>query len=145
VRRFLVLLALAAVAAACADAGSRLREHTYPPSFEYIEPSQLHSSMWKLAWEMRRLDHALREPASDSAQQQQQVAEILTEVEEAVEGVATPGSVTQHPLLNRNLPHFRDQVRRARAEVARTPPSYFDATALAGSCSACHATAVAGS
>ena len=142
-RRCLLLIALAATS--CADAGSRLREHTYPPSFEYIEPSRLHSSMWKLAWQVQRLDRALREPTADAAQQQSQVGEILMAMEEAVEDIATPGRVTQHPLLNRNLPRFREQVRRARAEATRTPPNYFDATALVGSCSTCHATAIAGS
>jgi hypothetical protein len=118
-----------------------LRDHTYPPSFEYIERSRLRSAMWMLAWEMKNLDRTLRVPAGDPAQQQQQVAEILMRVEQATDGIATPGRVTQHPLLNRNLPRFRELVQRARDDAAHTPPSYFAATALAGSCSACHGSA----
>jgi hypothetical protein len=135
------VIALALTALGCGSAGERLREHTYPPSFEYIEQSRLQSAMWELAWEVRRLDHALREPTSDPAAQQQQIAEILSRVETAVDGIATPGRVTQHPLLNRNLPRFRDLVDRARSDAARTPPSYFTATTLVGSCSACHGSA----
>lgn len=134
----LALLLLALAALSCGSAGERLREHTYPPSFEYIEQSRLQSAMWALAWEVRSLDHALRASAGDSAAQQQQVAEILSRLEAAVDGIATPGRVTQHPLLNRNLPRFREQVRRARIDAARTPPNYFTATTLVGSCSACH-------
>jgi hypothetical protein len=139
VRRSLLLLVLAAIA--CSDPGARLREHTYPPSFEYIEPSRLQSSMWKLAWEVQGLDRALRHPAGDPGAQQRQVVEILMRVEDAADGIATPGRTTQHPLLNRNLPQFRERVRRARADAGRTPPNYFTATALVGSCSACHAVA----
>lgn len=135
----LVLLGLALLA--CRDAGPRLREHTYPPSFEYVERSNLESAMWQLAVDIRRLDRTLREPASDPAQHQQQVVEILTQVQEAVGSIATPGRVTQHPLLNRNLPRFRELVQRARDDVARTPPNYYSATALSGSCSACHGSA----
>ena len=138
-QKSLVLLGLLLLA--CRDPGPRLREHTYPPSFEYIEQSRLQSAMWELAWEVRNLDHALRDPARDPAAQQQQVAEILSRVEAAVAGIATPGRVTQHPLLNRNLPRFREQVRRARADAERTPPNYFTATTLVGSCSACHGSA----
>jgi hypothetical protein len=139
VSRSLLLLVLTAIG--CADPGPRLREHTYPPSFEYIERSRLQSAMWTLAWEMKTLDRTLREPASNPAQQQQAVAEILNRVEDAVGSIATPGRVTQHPLLNRNLPRFRELVRHARDDIARTPPNYFSATALAGSCAACHGSA----
>jgi len=123
----------------CAEAAPRLREHTYPPSFEYVDRSHLHSAMWTLAGEMTDLDHKLRDPAGDPAQQQQDVADLLKRVEETVDGIATPGRVTQHPLLNRNLPRFREMVQRARDGVSRTPPSYYSATALTGICSACHA------
>jgi hypothetical protein len=136
--RYSIVLLLPLALNACRDAGPRLREHTYPPSFEYVERSNLHSAMWQLAVDIQRLDRTLREPVSDPAQHQQQVMEILTQVEDAVASIATPGRVTQHPLLNRNLPRFRELVQRARDDVARTPPSYFSASALSGSCAACH-------
>jgi hypothetical protein len=139
VRQSIFLLVLALLA--CRDSGERLREHTYPPSFDYIEQSRLQSSMWTLAFEVRSLDRTLRHPAGDSAEQQRQVAEILMRIDGAAGGIATPGRVTQHPLLNRNLPRFREQVRRAREDAARTPPNYFFATAIVGSCTACHSSA----
>ena len=126
---------------ACRDPGARLREHTYPPSFQYIEPSRIQSSMWRLAWEVQSLDRTLRQPIGDPAEQQRQVIEILMRVDSAVSGIASPGRVTQHPLLNRNLPRFREQVRRARADAQRMPPNYFTATTLVGSCSSCHGSA----
>ena len=138
-RSLIALLALALVA--CPTAGSRLREHTYPPTFQYIEQSHLQSSMWVLASEVQHLDRALRHPAADAEEQRRQVADVLIAMQRAVDGIATPGRVTQHPLLNRNLPRFREQVQRARTDVARTPPSYFTATTLVGSCSACHGSA----
>jgi hypothetical protein len=97
--------------------------------------------MWVLASEVRRLDRTLRQPAGDPAEQQRQVAEILMRVDGAIGGIATPGRVTQHPLLTRNLPRFREQVQRARADIARTPPNYFFATTIVGSCTACHGSA----
>jgi mono/diheme cytochrome c family protein len=126
------------VGSACADPWPRLREHTYPPSFEYIDPSRLQSAMWELAFEVQRLDRSLQHPADDPADQQRHVAEILSRMDGAVDRLSTPGRVTQHPLLNRNLPRFREQVRRARADAALDPPNYFAATMLLGSCAACH-------
>jgi hypothetical protein len=137
VRQSLLLLLVVAVAA-CRGAGTRVREYTYPPSFEYIDESRLDSAMWVLAREVGNLERALRQPDGDPAAQQRAVAEILTRVEAAAGSLSTPGRVTQHPLLNRHLPRFREQVRRARADAARTPPNYFFAAELAGSCSACH-------
>jgi hypothetical protein len=133
---FFSFLAIALLS--CADSAARVRDHTYPPSFEYIEPSRLHSSMWKLASEVQHLETTLRDPASDPAAQQRAVTEILSRMEEVAGGIATPGRVTQHPLLNQNLLRFRNQIRHAREEAEREPPSYFSATMLAGSCSACH-------
>ena len=87
---------------------------------------------------MTVLEDALRHPAADAGEQQRAVGAILARVDGAVDSFAKPGQVTQHPLLNQNLPQFRAQVRRARADVERTPPNYFFASALAGSCSGCH-------
>jgi hypothetical protein len=140
-QRLITLLVMLA-AIGCADSATRVREHTYPPSFEYVERADLESAMWQLAANIQRLDRSLREPASDPAQQQQQVVEILGKIQQAALSVATPGRVTQHPLLNHNLPRFRELVGRARDDARRTPPSYFSATALSGSCSACHGSAV---
>jgi hypothetical protein len=127
--------------AACNHSGEQLRAHTYPPSFEYIDESKLHSTMWVLAREVTQLEKTLRDPAADPAAQQRAVSEILARVDAAVGGIVTPGRVTQHPLLNQNLPGLRNQVSRARAGVARTPPNYFFASELAGACSACHGSA----
>jgi hypothetical protein len=135
---FLVLGALA-----CAGSAARVRDHTYPPSFEFVERKHLESAMWQLAWDVQRLDHSLREPSGDPAEQQRVVAELLKEMEVAANGIATPGRITQHPLLNRNLPRFREQLRRARMDVERKPPNYFTATTLVGSCTTCHSTVTA--
>lgn len=123
---------------ACHDAGKSLRDYTYPPSFEYIDDSRLESTMWVLARETESLDEMLRHPVDDPAAQQRAVAASLARVEEAVARLDTPGRVTQHPLLNRNLPRFRDRVRRARADVSATPPYYGTAVGVAESCSLCH-------
>ena len=97
--------------------------------------------MWELAFEVQRLDRSLQHPVDDPIDQQRHVAEILSRMDGAADRLSTPGRVTQHPLLNRNLPRFREQVRRARTDAARTPPNYFTATTLVGSCSACHGSA----
>jgi hypothetical protein len=130
--------------AGCTGSAARVREYTYPPRFEYIEPERLHSAMWRLAFEVKELDRTLRDPQADSAAQQRLVSTILQRMDDAARGIATPGRITQHPLLNRNLSTFRDQVVRAQADVERMPPSYFNATALVGSCAACHGSVTAG-
>ncbi len=139
-RKLVVAGAIALLAAAaCGDAAGRLRQHTYPPSFEYVDSSRLSSAMWVLASETARLDRALEETDADPAVRQREVASILAQIEAAADGIQRPGQTSQHPLLNEHLPRFRERVRKARAEVERSPPAYYLAGTVAGSCAACHA------
>ena len=136
--RLSLLLCLAAALLACSDPAARLRQHTYPPDFDYLEEGRIESAMWTLAWEVVRLEQVLRDRAPDDPRLKGKVGVILQRMERAADDLDTPGRHSQHPLLNRHLPRFRERLRWARIEAERTPPNFLAAAALSGSCSACH-------
>jgi len=124
---------------ACQTDRQSVREVVYPPDFSYISPDRLKGSMWILAAEVQRLDELLRTPAdTDDARLQKQVQSSLLRIGAAVEQIDTPGRATQHPALNRNLSSFARRVAMAQRGAERTPPNYFQASALSGSCFLCH-------
>jgi len=119
-----------------------LHELTYPPDFSYLPAKELRSTMWVLAAEIRRLDELLREPpaASTAADLRVQIAiqETLRRLALAIEDIDDPGRQSQHPDLNRNLHRFKARVEKAQRGAERTPPNYYQASALSGSCFLCH-------
>jgi len=110
----------------CLRAPEPIRKLTYPPDFSYIPPERIHSTMWILAAEVHRLDELLRARSGspDGAA--------------AIEQIDHPGRATQHPALNQNLTRFAARIASAQRGADRTPPNYFQASALSGSCFLCH-------
>lgn len=136
-------LSLAAIlSASCLRSPVTLHELTYPPDFSYLPAEKLRSAMWILTVEITRLDELLRKtPAtsSDAAVQNQiAIQETLRRLDAAVEKIDDPGRATQHPVLNRNLYRFKARVERAQRGAERTPPNYYQASVLSGSCFLCH-------
>jgi hypothetical protein len=139
-------LSLAAVLlGGCVRPPAALHELTYPPDFSYLPPEELRSAMWILAAEVRRLDQLLRDAPAMSgdaaAGNQFAIQETLRRLGAAVERIDEPGRVTQHPALNRNLQRFKERVDRAKRGAERTPPNYYQASAVSGSCFLCHGSA----
>jgi len=136
----LILTTLFAVS--CLHPPATLRELTYPPDFSYLPAEKLDSAMWVLAAEISRLDELLHQVPTASAaaavQNQLAIQDTLRRLSAAVEKIDDPGRVTQHPALNRNLSRFRTRIERARRGAERTPPNYYQASALSGSCFLCH-------
>jgi hypothetical protein len=143
-RRALILgLGLASVlVGACLRPPAAVHELTYPPDFSYLPAEELRSAMWLLAAEISRLDELLRaEPnlSGDAAlHNQESIQKVLRRLSAAVKSIDVPGRATQHPGLNRNLTRFKARVERAQRAAGRSPPSYFQAAALSGSCFLCH-------
>lgn len=136
------VLAVVVLGAACQTDRSSLHDVVYPPDFSYLPEDRLKGSMWILAGEIQHLDELLRTPAdTNDARLQKQVQSSLLRIAAAVEQIDTPGRATQHPALNRNLSSFARRVSQAQRGAERTPPNYFQASALSGSCFLCHGSA----
>ena len=136
------LIVAMAFVASCMQVPQSIQKHTVPPDFYYIPEDRIESSMWMLAAEIHRLDELLRTPRdSTNVGLQREIQGSLRRMAVAVEQIDHPGRTTQHPALNRNLSRFADRIANAQRGVDRTPPNYFQASALSGSCYLCHGSA----
>jgi hypothetical protein len=131
-----------ALGAACVDAPATIQTLTYGPSFSYIPKERIQSSMWILAAEIGRLDEILEaSPDSKNLSAQIEIQNCLRRLSAAVEQIDHPGRSTQHPVLNQNLRRFAERISAAQRGAERTPPNYFLASSLSGSCFLCHGSA----
>ena len=127
------------IGTSCMEATAPIRKLTVPPNFHYIPYERVQSSMWMLASEVHRLDELLRaSPDSTNVLVQGEIQSSLRRMAAAVEQIDHPGQTTQHPALNRNLDRFAERIANAQRGADRTPPNYFQASALSGSCFICH-------
>jgi hypothetical protein len=137
--RALLALAASLASLACSPAArERLREHTYPPSFNYITQEQLHAAMWQLADHSAQLDRLMREPGAGDEPLQARVILELGEMERAAAELGPGGWPSNHPLVSRNIDRFRQDLADARHAAALEPPSFFLAGSVSGACMHCH-------
>jgi hypothetical protein len=130
-------LILCGLVSACADLARWTRRYTYPQDFRYIERSQVRSAMGQLAYHVRELDEHLRSPVAEE-QLQKDVLEHLDGMESATRALDTAGWPSNHPMIDMNLPKFRQDIQLARVAVERTPSNYLLAISLPGACVYCH-------
>jgi hypothetical protein len=134
---FLLFFAVCAQIAGCSDLARWTRQYTYPPDFRYIERDQLRSAMWQLARHMRELEQQVRSPSLGESQRTE-ILEHLSGMESATRSLDSSGWPSNHPMVDMNMPKFRQDIRLAREAVERTPPSYALAQALPAACAYCH-------
>ena len=128
----------AVICAGCADLPARLRRHTYPPNFKYIDRAELRSAMWRLAADVNQLDDLMHAPGSVDDVRRRQIADLLTAMDDAARELATNGRPTNHPLIADNLEGFRRAVATARASVESGQPNYYLVGSVSGACLICH-------
>lgn len=131
------LLLVVAQMTACAGWARWTRQYTYPPDFRYIEREQLRSAMVQLASHVRALDQNLRAPSVDGTRRKE-IFEHLAGMENATLALDASGWPSNHPLIEMNMPKFRDDIRLAREAAERNPPNYALAASLTGACVYCH-------
>ncbi len=131
-----VVLVCSLVAGGCAS----LRLGTYPRDFVYLTEGELSGAMHELAAHMGALSNLLDDLAAGA--DAESVADVMvTEVDSMRKvtdrlGVGSPG--TNHLLLDAHLSEFVDDLEDARRTLNATPPRFYQAGRLVGSCSACH-------
>lgn len=136
---FLCVAIGAGFALACSPgATERLRSHTYAPTFNYIPAEKLEFAMWKLAERVEQLDHRLRHAEAGDEALPDDVARILTEMEQVTAALGLGGFPSNHPRISRNVESFREELAAARRAVELSPPNYFLAGSVSGACMHCH-------
>jgi hypothetical protein len=138
-RRALRALAPGIAWLGCSSASlERVREHTYPPTFNYISEDQLQSTMWDLAAHAAELDRLMRESHAADENLQQQVVFQLTELTRVAEAMGPGDWPSNHPRVSRNIGQFRRDLEAARHAAELDPPNYFLAGSVTGACIHCH-------
>lgn len=137
--KFSVILFFACCAqiAGCSDLARWTRQYTYPPDFRYIERDQLRFAMWQLARHIRELEQQVRSPSLGESQRLE-ILEHLNGMESATRSLDNSGWPSNHPMVDMNMPKFRQDIRLAREAVERTQPNYTLAQALPAACVYCH-------
>lgn len=132
-------LMIGLLAMACVSKPPALQTLTYPPDFSYVPRERLQSTMWILAAEVTRLDGLLRDAdAPNDPRLKDEVRQSLRRMAASLEQIDYPGHMTQYPELNQHLARFEERVHQALRDVERTPPRFFLASTLSGSCFLCH-------
>lgn len=137
-RLALTLAALSvAVLAACAAGTEAIQKATYGPSFQYIDESRLHDSMWRLAKGVQDLDMTMKagEELSE-VDRQTRVLAILDEMATATTAVSAPGQATNHKNIEMNIDRLQLEIALARRSAETN--DYTAAKALPQTCLACH-------
>ena len=134
-----VALAVGSGPLGCSEhARERLREHTYPPSFNYIPQERLRSTMWDLAYHVTQLDQRMRDPKVGGDALQLEVIRELDEIQRAAAALGPGDWPSNHPQVSRNIDAFRNDLYAARRAAEVRPPNYFLAGSIAGACTNCH-------
>jgi hypothetical protein len=131
-------LALSLFVFACSNWQEELRSATYGPSFEYISPEQLKSTMWQMARDTRDLKKILDQPGPISESDRQRVRLLLTAVYDESGNLGSEGARTNHPMLDEDRDRFRADVAAAGVGVDSEPPSYTLARQVTAACVHCH-------
>ena len=121
----------------CADFARWVRQYTYPPEFRYIERDDVRSTMRQLAFHSRELNQLIQ--SSDGPDQRRnEILMHLRAMEEAAEKLDQSGWPTNHPLIDKNLPRFRADLKFAREAIEREPPDFPFVGPVTGACVYCH-------
>ena len=139
---FIALLVVISIVGCSSQFAFSIRKVTYPPDFNYIEPSQLKTDMGKLAQLMRQLDEALLEkPAYESSEQEnqrQQVLSALSQMERLTTKLQATESGANHPFMQDFMQNFVATVSEARVAASLPQPRYYFAGKISGGCTNCH-------
>jgi hypothetical protein len=128
---------VAAGVVSCASGAEVVRSATYGPSFQYIDESRLHDSMWRLAKGVQDLDLTMKagEELSE-VDRQTRVLAILDDMATATSAVSAPGQATNHKNIEMNIDRLQLEIALARRSAETN--DYAAAKALPHTCLACH-------
>lgn len=117
---------------------SEVRKLTYPSDITYIDRSQVAGAMRQMADAVTHLESTIRSAPSPEAVDQKAVVADLSVLKGIASSLQTKKGYSTDPVLDKHMSAFLDDVDLALAAAQKTPPSYFLAGHIAGSCAGCH-------
>jgi len=117
---------------------SWIRKVTYPPSFTYLEKSEITSSMMQMADSIGRIDSILISTETPSGKQRERIIADLKKIDSIATALGAGTQRTNHLLIDEHIDEFRLAVMRAKQDVSNNPPRYYHVGGLIGNCMSCH-------
>lgn len=118
-------LVLVALLSACGASGGQVD----------VAP-QVQPQMYQLTDLLVSLDRAAQQP--DPAQRQAAVLKAIDSMEAITRDIAEGKLREAHKLLENEIDGFLEEIHRARAAAAATPPNYYWAGKIHATCIRCH-------
>ncbi|MEW5853691.1 MAG: hypothetical protein AB2A00_33255 [Myxococcota bacterium] len=128
----------AVLGVACnSDSAATVRQYTYSKDFHYYDEKQVNSSMHRISKAARELNALLKQQEL-TPEQQAEVVRLLGEMERGARELKSADPASNHPRITDNVDQFIRDIETARASAQRTPPNYYLAGSITGSCFYCH-------
>jgi hypothetical protein len=134
---FATLLTACASAGPLEETARYVRKVTYPSDFEYISAQELQGAMFVLAGHIVELNGIMSGAEPVPAEDHERVLEILVEMQVEA-GKLAKEHHTNHPRIDRYIPLLQADIDNALADARATPPNYYFAGTISGSCEYCH-------
>ena len=150
------LLLLALLCAGLVFGCAQIRKVTYPRDFVYLEHKERKNKMALLLFYLDQLNETMLEHSIADSDPQQDILALLNKIDgltlELGAGVSvSPRDIddlnsdelaksprTNHLVIDDHIDEFQIEVLRAIDEASASPPNYFRAGRLFGSCTGCH-------
>ncbi len=134
------IVSVAALSLACGgDTMGRMRVAQYPPDFHYITKGEIQTRMGELAKDVVALDALLSAEGGPGTDERDQVLTILRRMRIVAGQLKKAGTRSSHPRIDEGAPRLVTDIERAIAEVRmQTPPTYYEAGRVVGTCTYCH-------
>ena len=140
----LVAAILLGWAVACAPRHAFDNPERPPPTPDPEVPAtfgvaDLHDEMWRLARDVERINVIMRRnDAPLTEAEQAEILALLESLEAHAQRLAERDARTVHPVLGENIELFRSDLAIAKRNAAATPPNFYMAGTIAGTCAYCH-------
>ena len=126
---------------------AQMRFTTYPDSIVWIDADDVRSAMHTMAASLATIEQ-LVSSETEAGENQEEVLEELYTLETTAQSLSAGKAstndngaryaATNHLLIDDHLDEFSDSILLAQLHVQATPPNYYRAGTLVGSCNACH-------
>lgn len=102
--------------------------------YNVVRKGELHTQMWRIWGQIDQLDRLMRTQPPKQAD----VVAVLRQIENSAKRLTSSSIRSKHPLLKNYAPEFLEEAKAAVKAAAATPPNYYRAGKLTGSCVHCH-------
>jgi uncharacterized protein YceK len=130
----LLLLIVTTLLSSCAE----VRKLTYPGDITYIDRSKVTGAMRQMSDSVTRLESIIGAAPQSGNVDQQAVVRELTTLEKLASSLQVKKGYSNQKVIDEHIDNFLENVSVAREAAEHSPPNYYLAGRIAGSCAACH-------